>query len=363
MGWLEAAAGMFDDKSGGGGGAASALGGILGMTNPWMMGINALGGLLGNNAAMEHLQTARNDILNLPGMQGPTGLGGSWGQVGANGQMQLGAGQQGALNMMSGQYGNLFGGGNAGMFNPAINNLNIGNQAQNVNNQLAQQMGAMNGISGMGAGGLFGMGMNNMMNAQNQQGLYNQSLDVMRQAAQPEQQRTQNRFMDQMYNMGLLGPNTNVQSGNGAARAMFDSFGQQDLGFQNQAFDRMANQQQFLGNMGMNQVGQGLGAEAQAFRQQLGALQQNQGAALQGLGAAQGLLGAQGNLFAQMFGLGQQGLETQLGFNDFGLRASAMPQQLQAQLLQGGGYHAGALANLGQGMADQSGGFFSGMFG
>ena len=340
----------------GGGGMGGFLGGLGGLFKKGMPLLGGLGSLLGNQQAMKYFDQGRNDIQNLPGMQGPANLMGDFGSsvngmFGFNPTMSLAnlgiGGTMGSL--LAGQGGNQFGG------------IDLQGMLANLPGQ--QQLGAMNTLSGGQAGNLFGMGMQNMQAAGNQQGLYDQSLQVMRDAYAPQRQVEQNQLFDDLYSKGLLGAGTATQGQNNMLDRFFAQNAQADLGFQNQAFDRAMAQQNFLGNLGSQQVGQGFGAENQAWQQALGSLAQNQQFGLNRLQQAQGLFDIGQNAFAQNYGLGLQGAETLLGYGDFGLRGAAMPYQLQAGLLQGGGYHAQALADLAAAQADASSGFLGGMFG
>ena len=329
------------------------LGGLLSGGFGQMLG--GLGSIFGNQKSMQYYDDAINNIKNLPGMQGPSNLLGDFG-TSINGQFgfnpQMGAANQligsGLGGLLSGQGSNQFG------------NIDL----QGMLNQFpTMSQEAMNTISGGAAPTLFDMGMANMQAAGNQQGLYDQQLSLLREAYAPQRQVEQNQLFDDLYSKGLIGQNTATQGQNNMLDRFFDRQNQQDLAFQNQAFDRALAQQTFLGNLGSGQVSQGLGAEGQSFNQTLGANQFNLGAATNRFNLAQGLFGLGQNAFAQNYGLGLQGAESLLGYGNFGLNAAAMPYQLQAGLLQGGGYHANALADIGINQASSSSSFMGGLFG
>lgn len=342
---------------GGGGGLGSILGGVTSfLGGPWGMALNALGGLFGNGQAMKHLDEGRTDVLDLPGMSGPSNLMGDFG-VSANGAFGFNNPMLGAQQGISGSLGNLFGASNP------FANMDFGGLFNDASNALSQQIGPGNALSSGAGAGLLGMGLQNMLNAGNTQGIYDNQLQLMRSAYAPEQERQQNQLLDSLYAKGLLAPNTDVQSGNAMTRTYFDQQNQMENTFQQAAFGRAQAEAQRLGALGQGQVGQAFGAENQAFSQALQALQQNQSGFLQRMGAAQGLFGMGQDAFAQNYGLGLQGAESLLGYADFGLRGAAMPFQLQAALLSGGGQHADALAALAAQKAKQSSGFFGSLFG
>ena len=356
--------GQASELPGGGGGKGllSGLGGLGGklasfMGGPWGSMLGGLGSLFGGNQSMEYMKEARNDILNMPGMNGPSNLMGDFG-MSQNGMF--------GFNNAMGSANNALGGALPGMFNmdmsglqQGMQNMGLGDAAFGANQALQQQMGAMNqGSMGVNQG-LMGMGMQNMLAAGDSSGLQAQELANMRAQFAPQAQQMNNQMMDRLHGMGLLGGNTNNQNQSGIVRGVQDSIMNQDFNFQNASFDRGMQRQNFLGNLGTSQMGQGLGAESQAFQQALAALGQNQNAAMSRLQGAQGLFGMQGDMFSR----GVQGAGAITDMADFGLRGAAMPFQLQSGLLQGSGYHSGALAELGLGAGNSSAGFFSGLFG
>jgi len=307
-------------------------------------------------------------------------------------------------NMMGASGMGLMGGGlfNDPNFQQAFGNNDMAGALGQSNNALMQQMGN-NAFGGMG--GLFGnasqlqnqMQANVMAGPQDISGglqgqLFNQAsqnlgsfdatqnaqLANMRQAAQPFQDRQFNKMQNRLHSMGMLGSTGGGQQMEG----LMNSFAQQDMDFQNQAFGR-AMQQQNLG-LSQGQAGAGLqgqgfnqwnqnfsnaigagnfmqGLEGQQFGQNLQSTQQNQSAGMNRLNQAMGLFGQGADIFGQQFGLGLQGAGGMMDFGNFGLTAARTPFDIQSSLLAGSGRHAGGLASVAQGRADSQGGLFSGL--
>lgn len=349
-------------SGGGAGGLASSLLGFMG--GPWGSLIGAGLNLFGQNKSMEYLKDTQSNLQNMPGMQGPANLSGQFGSS-IDGQQAFNLPTQQMIGGLAGTMPGLLGGG---MANPLLN-LGLGGLSGAVggaSNAFNTNIGAMNQGSLGASGGLLQQGLSNLASAGDQSALYNQSLANQRAMYAPEQQRQQTQLFDAMAGKGLLGPKTDIESGNVMQRNYFDAQTRADQMMRDTAFGRAQTEASRLGQLGLGQIGQGLGAESQAFRQALGANTQAQQAALQNAQLYQNLYGMGGELFGQNYGLGLGGMDAMLGFNRFGLDAAAMPYQLQAGLLQGSGYHAEAQAALGQAMADQGGGFFStlgGLFG
>lgn len=357
--------------------------------------------LFGGGSQMRAYNDARKDIKGLPGMSGPVGVGGSFGQVGANGQFSmdptLAMGQLGLANSVPGMLGGgLF---NQGNFQQAFGQNDILGALNQANQGFGQQAGstAFGGLGGLNAmlqgqvaggpqdfsGGMMGNLMNqgfmNQMNAGNQSALFNQSLNTQRQAAAPEFARQQQALEQSLFNKGMLGTNS-TQTGEGF-RGLFEAQGAQDLAFQNNAFGQAMQQQNFLAGLGGQQMGQGQqflgqnlgqfnqnlanlqGIEGQGFNQALQGMQFNASQGQNRLAAAQGLFGLGSDVFNQSFGLGTQGAQGLLGFGNFGLQAARSPFELQASLLEGSGQHASALGGVAQGRGEGQGGFLSGIAG
>ena len=187
---------------------------------------------------------------------------------------------------------------------------------QGFNQAYGNMLGMNNLYNQQANSGLFGMGMQNLQNAGDQSALYNQQLGTLRQAAAPELNRQTNALTSRLYNMGMLGGNSTATGE--AFRGLFEAQGAQDLGFQNQAFSNAYNQQQFLGNLGINQLNAqnmfGQGAmqsglyagqmEGQGYNQMTGALQNNQVAGANRLAAAQGLFGFGTDLYSNAANMG-----------------------------------------------------------
>ena len=331
---------------GGGGGFMSALSG-LGKFLP------GLGGLFGYGQSQKFFEQGRDDIRDLPGMQGPMNLGGSFGSS-INGIFMPGGGIAQAEGLLGQQLGGMFGLPDFSRLQP---------QAQYADQALQGTVGPESAALFAAAPGLMSGGAANLAAAGDSSALQQAELDIMRQRFAPEAQRTRNQMMDRLHSMGLLGAGTNTQSQSGIVRGTEEALAGQDLDFQREAFARGLQRQQFLGNLGMQQIGQGAGLIGQGFGQNLQAMSQNQQAALQRLQAAQGLFGQEQDIFAQRQGLGLQGIESMLGLSRFGLDASALPFQLQAGLLGASGHHANALGDIAKAQADAASGFFGGLFG
>jgi hypothetical protein len=151
------------------------------------------------------------------------------------------------------------------------------------------------------------------------------------------------------------------------------------LAFQNNAFGQMQQQQNFLGNLGSQQMGMGqgflgqnlnqfnqnvqqqMGIEGQQFGQNMQQLGFNASQGQNRLNAAQGMFGMGADTFNQSFGLGLSGADSLTGMNAFGLSAARTPQELQAQVLQGSGQSAAALGGAGEARAGAAGGMFGGL--
>jgi len=232
--------------------------------------------------------------------------------------------------------------------------------------------------------GMFNQGFQNQMAAGDQSALFNQSLASQRAAFAPEQQRQQNAMENSLFSKGMLGGNSTATGE--AFRGLAEAQGAQDLAFQNNAFGQANQQQQFLGNLGSQQMGMGsqlmgqnlgqfnqnvgnflntqqgaAGIEGQQFGQNLQANQYNQSAGQQRLQNSLGLFQQGNDMFGQNFGLGLQGAGAGLDFGRFGLEGAAMPYNLQAGLVGAGGEHANALnLNAGQ-RAESQGGMWGGL--
>lgn len=407
IGMPAAVQGASNASSGTGGGILGGIGSFLG--GPLVGSVlSGLGGLFQGGANERALNQGRSDIMNLPGMQGPISFGTGMGSAGANGfsfnpmlqGQQAMLGQMGSGLLQGGLFGNqslqnALGGLNLGgalgglqsAFGQQIGNSAFGGlggqygQVGNIANMLqGQAMAGPQDFTGGLQGGLLSQGFANQMAAGNQSGLQNQELAAMRAAAQPEQNRMLNSLESRLHARGMLGSTGGAEQ----MRGFFEAQNQQDMGFQQEAFNRAMQQQGFLGSLGSQQISQGggflgqnlgqynqtlgnlqgfqqlgAGLEGQQFGQGLAGLQQNQNAALQNLMAQQGLLGFGGDLFAQQYGLGLGSQEALLGYGNLGLQAGRSPWELQAGLLSGGGQHAQALGEI----ASQSrGGFLGGLF-
>ncbi len=267
-----------------------------------------------------------NDVNDRANFQDQTfNIGGISGNIsGTQSNAQFGGPQQQLQNLLQGQGGSLFAGQTPfgqGDFQHVLGGLNFGGALNQAQGALGQQAGssAFGGLGGLfggalqGAGQSFQSGFANQQAAGNQQGLFDQSLASQRAAAQPFQDRLQNRLESRQFAQGRLGSTGGAQQ----QEALFNAFGQQDLGFQNNAFGQSLAQGQFLGNLGSQQIGQGQGFlgqaggfEGQQFGQNLQSLGFNSQQGLGQLGALQGLLGQGSNMFNQGAATGLAGIQT-----------------------------------------------------
>ena len=236
-----------------------------------LQGASMLGGLFGGSSASDQ---GRQDMQNLPGMQGPTGVSGNFGNVDAEGNFM---GSQGFRDMQSavGQGGqNMMAGGlfNDPRFQQAFQQNDIAGALSQANQGFGAQMGNT-AFGGMGQlnqqlqsqlgqdmsqgqmGNMFGAANANFARASDQNALFNQSLGLQRQAFAPEQARQQQAMENSLFSKGLLGGQSSATGD--AFRGLFEAQGAQDLAFQNNAFGQAQQQQSFLGNLGTQQMGLG----------------------------------------------------------------------------------------------------------
>lgn len=372
-----------------------------------------LGDFIGGGLNVLEQQGERDQIAGLGQFQDQTfgGFGGS-GFVGAGGQNQFQFDQSlGGLRGLLGGQGQQFLGG--GIFNNpdlqgALGGANISGANQQFQQAAGQQVGSSafgnlgnlagtaTGLAGQFAGqtaqgpqdfsgglqaNLFGQGAANQQAAGNQQALFNQSLSNQRAAFEPQANRQFNRLQDRLFATGNLGST----GGGEQLRGLFEAQNQADLGFQNNAFQQAQQQQQFLGNLGGQQIQQGAGLlgqnlgqfNAQAglanqFLGQAGALggQQfgqniqsagfNTSQGLQRLNAAQGLLGFGAGIQGQQFGLGLQANQGLLDQSNFGLNTILGVRGAGNDQIQAGGQVARALAEQGAGGEGSGAGDFLG---
>ena len=368
--------------------------GTLGNPAPVGLG-NFLGDLAGFGGSLFDTQQAQgriNDVNDRANFQDQGfNIGGIFGDIsGSQSNAQFGQQGQQLQNLLQNQGAGLFAGQTPfgqGDFQNVLQGLNFGGALGQAQGALGQQsgtsafggLGGLFGAAGQGAGQSFLSGFQNQQNAGNQQGLFNQSLASQRAAAQPQQDRQFNRLQDRLFAQGRLGST----GGAGEQEALFNAFGQADLGFQNNAFGQSLAQGQFLGNLGGQQIQQGQGFlgqaggfEGQQFGQNLQSLgfnsQQGQGQ----LGLLQSLLGQGSNIFNQGAQTGLAGIsaanDQQRTIQDLvlGLRnaesdriqgAGASSNALLAQDAGGAGSGLGAL--IGTGTATAFGGPIGGSIG
>lgn len=346
--------------------AAASSGGLLGGLGKMFSGglgnlASGLFGALGAKAADKAIKRGRTDVLGLPGMSGPAGLSGNFGSS-FDGRFQLSPELLAAQSGIQQQLPNLFGGG---LFNNP--SLQAALQGNDIAGALSQSNAALQSQMGPQAFGGLGQLFGNVSGLANQFGselagtnfgdVEAQQLANLRSAVEPEQNRLFNKLQDRLFATGQLGST----GGGEQMRGLFEAFGQQDRNLMNDAFGRAQAQraQGLQGFQGLSGLASGL--EGQGFNQMLQALGQNQSAGMNRVNQALGLLGGAQDIFGQNFGLGLQGAGGMLDFGQFGLDASSLPFQLQAQLLQGSGEHANALTELAGMRAQSSGGLFGGI--
>jgi hypothetical protein len=363
-----------------------------------------LGGILGVNSANNtNQQLADLTSFNPQGFTSTGGFG-----ISEGGNVSLGGGQEALMQQLQQMAGSNLGGGlfNNNQFQNAFQNNDIAGALQNANNQFNQQLGASpfgqlgnlagqaQGLSGQFAnqvgqgpqdtsGGLmaqlFGQGFGNQLAAGNQQGLFNQSLDTQRQAAQGG---LLDQAINKFRNVGRQTGRSSTSAGAADQTGFLDSLARQDLGFQNNAFGQAQAQQNFLGNLGSQQIQQGQGFLGQS----LGQFNQNAQNALGFGGQAAGLAGQQFGQNLQSGQFNQQGanarLQNALGLfgqgNDIRNQSQTLGLQGQAGLtdinslfadtflgqqnaaanrISSSGLHAQSIANSGS----ESGGLLSGL--
>lgn len=368
--------------------------------------------LFGGISNVQEVGRTRADINNMAEFN-PMNFGGPGGMArfnGGTGSFQLGPELQAAQSLMGMQAPALLAGGmfNSPFLQDALNQNNIagalgqansalGTQAspffnqqgfQNIGNSVSNLGNFFSGAATQGptdlSGGLqsnlFARGSANQAAASDQSGLFNQALGTMRTAAQPAQNQLLNRVQDRLFAQGRLGSTGGAQE----MESLFNSFGQQDLGFQQAAFGQANQQQNFLAGLGSDQIGaatnlfgqnlnqynqnvgnaqgflgMGAGLEGQGFQQMLQALGQNQSAGLQRLQAAQGLFGLGNDVFNQQFTLGLGAQEGLLNSGRFGLENVLGLGNLEANRIGATGQHARSLAEVQQ----SSGGLLGNLLG
>jgi hypothetical protein len=370
------------------------------------MGSNLLGGIFGNQG----FEQARGDIQNLAAFNpyaAGTGAGQfSFGQGG--GQFTENAQQLAMRDVLSQQAAQGFGGGmlNDPNLQAAMQANNIGG-AMNQANQ-ASMMSVMPGVdpsiqnffnlgrdlgqgfdprspqdmSGGQMGQLRSAGIQNQMAAGDFTGLQNSELATMRAAAQPELDRQRQSMEKSLFAKGMLGGGS-TQTGE-AFRGLAEAQGAQDLGFQQEAFNRAAQRSSLLGNLGLGQTQQAAGLQGQNLGQQQnliqnimganqlgsGALASQFGQNLQGIGQMQSagnqrlqnalnIFGVGQGAQQQGFGQGLQSAQQLQNMNQFGLTGILGLLNAEANRIGGTGAHAQALGQVGQ----NQGGFLGGIMG
>lgn len=367
-------------------------------------GFNLMGGIFGNQG----FEQARGDITDLAQFNpynAYTGAG-QFDFSGGSGSFNESAQQQALRAAMSqGVAGGLGGGlfADPGMQQAWMSNDIAGAQAQA--NQ-ASQLSAMPGMDpsvqnffnlgqqlGQGldprspqdqSGGmmqqLWDQGMANQFAAGDTDALYNRELNTMRQAAQPAMDRQFNQMQNRLHSMGMLGST----GGGEQMRGLLEAQGQQDLGFQQNAFNRAATQSQLMSNLGLQQTAQGSGllsqnigahqntlqnimaanqlggaAQSRLFQNQLAGIQNQQSAGNQRLQNALNLFGVGQGAQNMGFNQAMQANQAIQGMNQFGLTGILGLLNAEAGRIGATGQHAQALGQVGQ----NQGGFLGGIMG
>ena len=276
------------------------------------------------------------------------GLGGSIdsasGQFSADPQTQalFNSLQQGSMGLTQ---GGLFGNE---QFQQTLGQANLPGAYQNQSNMLSQLMGnqAFGGLGAqygnvMGLANQYGSALSGNTFAETQAS----ELANLRAAAQPEQNRLMNKLDDRLFAKGMLGANT-TRTGE-AYRGLGEAFGQQDLNFQTQAFERAMGQrgQQLGAFQGLQ--GLGLGIEGQGFGQGLQALQQNQSAGQQRLQNAFGLFDMGQGFLTGGAQAGSQLANAAYNQQQFGMEGLLGLLNAEANRIGSTGMHAQALGNRG----------------
>jgi hypothetical protein len=237
-------------------------------------------------------------------------------------------------------------------------------------------------MSGGQMGQLRSAGIQNQMAAGDFTGLQNSELATMRAAAQPELDRQRQSMEKSLFAKGMLGGGS-TQTGE-AFRGLAEAQGAQDLGFQQEAFNRAAQRSSLLGNLGLGQTQQAAGLQGQNLGQQQnliqnimganqlgsGALASQFGQNLQGIGQMQSagnqrlqnalnIFGVGQGAQQQGFGQGLQSAQQLQNMNQFGLTGILGLLNAEANRIGGTGAHAQALGQVGQ----NQGGFLGGIMG
>ena len=320
-----------------------------------------VGGLLQGFMETGEAKQRREDLLGLTNYdpRSFSGLGGSIN--GQTGQFSADPQTQALFAALQGGGMNLAGGGMFGneAFQQALGGINLGGEMGMQNALLSQQMGPT-------AFGQMGGQLGNVLGLANQYGnalssnTFGQTqaseLANMRAAAQPEQNRIMNKIDDRLFSRGMLG--TNSTATGEAYRGMQEAFGQQDMNFQTEAFNRALGQrgQQLGAFQGLQ--GLGLGIEGQGFGQLLSSLQQNQSAGQQRLQNAFGMFDMGQNFLTGGAAGASQMANAALGQQNFGLEGLLGLLGQASNRINATGMHSQAIGQQGDSGA---GGLFGGL--
>jgi len=331
----------------------------------WGAAIEAAIGLYGQHRSQGQLRNTQDRIQGMaepnPGRGvGPFGSGGfdTWG--GGNffanedpGMAAMRANIDAGSNWMLG--GGMF---NNQDFQNAFQGNDIAGAMANANNQLGMQAGPNAfGNFGQHVQGLFGQGFQNLQNAGDTQGMMQQQLDASRAMAKPFETQARNNFFDTEFGRTMGG----TSGASGRMGSFGDSMFRADQNRIMGAQQMGQQHQQMLGNLGMQQIGQGFQGEGQGFQQMMQALQQNQGAGQQRLSNAMGLFGMGRDTQQQQFGMGLQGQQANINQNQFWSNMMLGLLNADANMVGARTGASNAMAQLGSNQAASTGGFMGGM--
>lgn len=363
--------GLFSSLFGGGGASAGAGGG-MGASN-WMNLAGMLFGGLGSKYQADAQTNASNRAADAaayrpynyssagggsvfgPGNQVSSGFSpgqqGNYDLMGQNAQNYLGGNtpnsqflnfSQGLGNNQIPQLFNQFLSANQQVPTDAYSsflnqNQSLGNQSQNLFSSLlggaqgAQGMGmnTLQGVLGQAQGGpnfgqsngLLGMAGQAAMGASHDMsGMVNDRLSLLRQQAAPQEAQQLQSTRDSLFGQGRLGAGDNTIGGaNPEMQALYNSFGQNDLGRQVQAQNLGMQAQQQLFGQGMGQAGALQGLAGQSAYNSNNAYQGLLGLGSLGgqtLNQGFGQMGNLGNLLNQSGNFNSQGLNASQSFSD-----------------------------------------------
>lgn len=328
------------------------------------MAANALAHIFGFMRSQNQLSNTQQRLQNMAD-QNPYNASGSFGSGYFSGNQFFGSEDPTSAmfrQLMGEQGGDMMQGG---MFNdPRFQQAFQGNDMAGAMNQAQgglQQMMGPNAFGNFGnqVNSMFNMGQQNLAQAGDQQGMMQQSLDAQRAMAAPFEEQARNNFFNTEF-----GKTMGATSG---ATDRFGSFGDQMMrNDQNRIMGAQQlgqQQQQHLGNLGMQQMGQGFAGENQGFLQMLQSLQQNQSAGQQRLGNAMGMFGLGRDTQQQQFGMGMQAQQGNVNQNQQMINMMLGLMGADANRIEAQGRFAAPMGQIGANKAASTQGFWNKMFG